>query len=408
MASDLRQFLAEIDDVLIRVKRPVDLDRISAPIVDAKQPILFEEITGYPGWKLCDLFFRDRACQARVLRTEPGRVLPELWQRMSLPPRRVSNGPVRQRVLKGDQLDLKSLPGFQHGEHDGGRVVIAMTLCRDPDSGHPNLAYTRMTPLTPTRATYFIGSSSHMRSALEKHEKANTPMPFAFVVGTHPAYEIMGSYTVPTHLEKFGYYHPGVTKQPVFDATAIPLREDPILRQVNTILFSDHQPLISLPHEAILYERLRELGIRVHDVQYVPWGETLSCVIKMTPEYDGQVTDMLMHVLGQRWPNAKMVVAVDDDIDIEDPGELYWCLATRVDPERDVFSVPNARGHPGDPSARPLEGGPRRASVDKWGIDATKPPLSRASDRKRFDRCLPKHWGEVRLQNFLNGPRAPR
>lgn len=86
MAQDLRSFLAEIDDVLLRIRQPVAIDHVSALIVDARQPILFEAIDGFPGWRVCDLLFRDRATQARVLRTTPDEVLPELARRLALPP----------------------------------------------------------------------------------------------------------------------------------------------------------------------------------------------------------------------------------------------------------------------------------------------------------------------------------
>lgn len=293
-----------------------------------------------------------------------------------------------------------------------------------------------------------------MRAILSAYEERNEPMPMAFVVGTHPSYEIMGSYSVTTHLEKFGelelvagfigadvevvdcetiplrvpahaelvieghvvpgertsegpgpsqalYYVPGISSQPVFEATAITSRREPILRQINTLLFTDHQTLISLPHEALLYERLREHGARIHDVHYVPWGGTMSCVVKMTPEHEGQVTDILMSVLGNRWPNAKLAIAVDDDVDIESPADLHWCLSTRVDPENDVFVVRNAKGHPIDPTGRRIEGVERARLVSKWGIDATKPPLSRREERSRFQRALPLNWGTPDLRDYL-------
>lgn len=457
MASDLRSFLAEIDDLLLRIRKPVAIDHVSPLIVDARQPILFEAIEGFPGWRVCDLLFRDRTAQARVLRTTPDRVLPELARRLALPPeppRLVAGGPVKDRTLKGGDIDLAKLPGFQHGALDRGRTIIAMVVCRDPDDGKVNLSFTRIGLLSATRGTYLIGSSPHMRSILEKYERAKERMPIAFVVGGHPGYEIMASYSVPTHLERFGelemvsaligetvelvpcdtvplevpahaevviegyvlpgeradegpgpsqflYYHPGVTKQPVFEASAITMRDDPIFRQHNTLLYTDHQALLALPHEAILYDRLRELGLRVHDVQYVPWGGTLACVVKATPAYDGELKDALMFVLGQRWPNAKMAVAVDDDVDLESPTDLLWSIATRVDPERDVFIAPGMRGHAADPAARPIENAPRRVLIGKWGIDATKPPLNRVRERASFERALPPHWGEVTLARLL-------
>jgi UbiD family decarboxylase len=395
--------------------------------------------------------------QSRVLGTTPERVLPELARRLALPPRDprvVDRAPVKERKVGADGLDLRALPAFRHGAKDPAPTLIAMVICADPESGRANFSFSRVTPLDARRATFLIGSSPHMRGILARYEAAARPMPIAFVVGTHPAYEIMASYSVPTHLEKFGelelvgnlidetvelvacetvplavpahaelviegevrpgerapegpgpsqylYYHPGVSEQPIVTATAMTHRAGPILRQHDTLLYTDHQTLLALPHEAILYERLRELDLKLHDVQYVPWGGTLACVVKLTPEYDGQVRDALLMVLGQRWPNAKMALAVDDDIDIEDPTDLFWSLSTRVDPARDVHIVPEMRGHPADPGARPVPGAPRRATTGKWAIDATKPPLNRPDDRARFERALPPRRGEARIEDYL-------
>jgi 2,5-furandicarboxylate decarboxylase 1 len=457
MAQDLRSFLAGIGDLLLRVPRPVAIDHVCALIAEARRPVLFEAVDGFPGWSLCDLLFRDRAVQARVLGTTPDKVLSVLSDRLALPPRppRLVDGEsASDEVATGAGIDLRRLPGFQHGARDPGRCLIAMTVCRPPDGGAVNFAFSRLYPIDATRATYLIGSSPHMRAILAAWEARGEAMPMALVIGTHPAYEIMASYSVPTHLERFGeldlvgnllgedvelvgcrtvalavpahaevviegvvrpgvraedpwgpsqylYYHPGASQQPVFEATLLATRTRPILRQHATTPFTDHQSLLSLPHEAILYGRLREQGIPVHDVLYVPWGGTLTCVVQMTPEYDGQVADALMHLLSSRWPSTKMAIAVDQDVDIEDPADLHWALATRVDPQRDVFVVPNGRGHRGDPSSRPIDGAPGRTVVGKWGIDATKPPLNRAAERTRYDRALPKHYRKVRLADYL-------
>jgi 2,5-furandicarboxylate decarboxylase 1 len=453
MPKDLRSHLNILGRSLLTVDTEVDLDYVSAFINLAKCPVLFRRIKGYPDWSVCDLFFLRREHQATVLGVSRDQLLPWLAQRLSSaprPPGRVAAGPVKEIVIKADQVDLTALPGFQHGERDPGRTLMTMAVCRDPESGRDNFSWTRMTPLDRRRAAFFIGSSPDMRAILARYERAAEPMPLAFVMGTHPAYEIMASYSVPTHLERFGeldlvhallgepvevvpcetipldvpahaeiviegfvlpgervdegpgpsqalYYVPGSSRQPVFQATAVTMRDKPILRQVDTLIYTDHQTLIALPHEAILYERIREMGVKVHDVQYIPWGGTLTCVIKVTPEFDGQINDVLLFVLGSRWPNAKLVIAVDDDIDIESPEDLHWCLATRVDPARDLTIINRSRGHPIDPTARPVEGAPRARVVGKWAIDATKPPLSRPDERARFDRALPRHWGDAGL-----------
>jgi 2,5-furandicarboxylate decarboxylase 1 len=457
MAEDLRTFLNQIDNQLLRVPAEVQAEHLSALINQAEQPVLFEKIAGHPGWSVCDLLFRDRKSQARVVGAEPDTLLTEIAARLKMPPRpvvHVADGPVKEERWQGDEVNLNRIPAFKHGSKDGGPAIIAMTICRDLETGRDNLAWTRITPLTERRGTYLIGSSPHMRSILAQYEAQNEPMPIAFVVGTHPAFEIMASYSVTTHLEEFGememvagflgedvevvdcdsidlqvpahaelvieghvlpgerasdgpgpsqalYYLPGVSEQPVFEVSAITSRKNPILRQINTLLFTDHQTLISLPHEAILFDRLREHGAKVHDVYFVPWGGTLSCVVKMTPEYDGQVTDILMFVLGSRWPNAKMVIAVDDDVEIESAEDIIWCLSTRVDPAKDVIVIDNAKGHPIDPTGRPVEGLPRARVVSKWGINATKPPQSSAGARATFEKTWPDKWGEVDLEDFL-------
>jgi 2,5-furandicarboxylate decarboxylase 1 len=461
MPRDLRSHLKALGQSLLTVDSEVELAHVSTLINLAKSPVLFRRIRGYPDWSICDLFFFRREYQAAVLGVAPQEVLPWLAGKLSAPPQpasRVATGPVKELVIKGDSVDLTAVPGFQHGHRDPGRTLMTMAICRDPLTGRCNMSWTRMTPLERQRATFFIGSAPDMRAIWGRHEENSQHMPLAFVMGTHPSYEIMASYSVPNHLERFGeldlvasllgepveivpcetiplevpahaelvieglvipgervdegpgpsqaLYYPEVTRQPVFKATAITMRAQPILRQVNTLIYTDHQSLIGLPHEAILYERIREMGVRVHDVQFIPWGGTLTCVVKLTPEYDAQVKDVLLFVLGSRWPNAKLAIAVDDDIDVESPEDLHWCLATRVDPARDITIINDSRGHPIDPVARPVEGAPRARVVGKWAIDATKPPLNRPTERARFDRAVPEHWGEPGLSDILKSARA--
>ena len=87
MARDLRSYFEDADDILLRVEKPVARDHLSALIVQANRPALFENIDGHPGWKVADLLFRDRIAQSRVLGTDPENVLPELAKRLAMPPR---------------------------------------------------------------------------------------------------------------------------------------------------------------------------------------------------------------------------------------------------------------------------------------------------------------------------------
>jgi UbiD family decarboxylase len=121
------------------------------------------------------------------------------------------------------------------------------------------------------------------------------------------------------------------------------------------------------------------------------------------------VTDALLAVLGSPWPNTKMVIAVDPDIDIYDYRDVHYALATRVDPSRHVMHIGNARGFIFDPSAQPVtEAFGHTAEtrypsvVGKWGIDATKPVPYRAAERRNYERAWPLAWGQAKLEDYLD------
>ncbi len=62
----------------------------------------------------------------------------------------------------------------------------------------------------------------------------------------------------------------------------------------------------------------------------------------------------------------KLVVVVDDDVDVFDEEEVLWAMATRMQADRDVFIVPEAMGAILDPSTR-------AGTTAKMAIDATRP-----------------------------------
>ena len=145
--------------------------------------------------------------------------------------------------------------------------------------------------------------------------------------------------------------------------------------------FTDHQEMPRIFHEAILYERLRAMGIKVRDVHFPQGGGSLSVIIQVEPHIDGQVTDALLAVLG-------LALAEHQDGDRRGSRHRHLRLSRRAlrpghaasIPAAHVITIGNARGFIFDPSAsrcsRPL---PTRAEprfpsvVGKWGIDATKP-----------------------------------
>jgi 2,5-furandicarboxylate decarboxylase 1 len=195
------------------------------------------------------------------------------------------------------------------------------------------------------------------------------------------------------------YHLPHSEQVPEVIITAVTMRGDrPIYRNHQTTPDTDHQTLPRLCHEAVLYNRLTEIGLTVTDVRFPTWGAALSCILQFDYPREGFVNDALMTAMGAPWLNTKMVVAVSPDTNIEDAREVYHAIATRVDPARDIITVPHTRGSPFDPSGQPLEGHAPLRTVGKIGIDATRKSRHDPAD---FERAWPINWGKVRLEDFI-------
>jgi len=98
-------------------------------------------------------------------------------------------------------------------------------------------------------------------------------------------------------------------------------------------------------------------------------------VKKTGPTHDGLQRNAMLASFGAL-KDLDMVIMVDDDIDIRDPSDVEYALATRMEASQDIVMVPGARGHE---YVRVSQGGIRT----KLGIDATVP----FAEKARFARC---------------------
>jgi 2,5-furandicarboxylate decarboxylase 1 len=459
MPKDLRSYLEDVKDVRVDVQREVDpLTNVGALCDQSEWPIVFHTLKGFPGWRLTDRLVSRRELQARIFGCEPDQVVQTLAQAMqrigSGTITVVPTGPVKEIVKTGAQADLTALPHCQHSESDVARYIgggICMT--RDPDSRVRNLAFLRHQVKGPRR-TGFLVVPRHTWRHHQKYEQAGQPMPMAIVIGVHPAHEIATCYTgkldqdeldlaavllqepvelvrcetidmeVPAHAEivveghvlpnvredegPFGEvtnYMAGQGQNPVFEVTAITMRHDAIYRHIQATRFTDHQVLGALPVEAGIYNRVRETagGIDVHDVACPAWTSRYTVIIKMTPRFDGEARAALMAALSSPYLFPKIAIAVDEDVDIHDARDVMWAMATRVNPDVDVTTIPGMRAHLLDLASPELSppGSPAWQRVGgKMMIDATKPATWRRAERNAFRRVRPQGWG-VRLEDFL-------
>jgi UbiD family decarboxylase len=453
---DLRGFLKSHAEVVTVVNKPVSVRHIGAYSAQSEGPVVFENVVEHPGFRVCDILVKHRNLQARALGVREDEVVKTLAYRLRQKPRGVvpvKTGPVREVILTGKDVDVRKLPICFQAEGNPDPMMTCMNWVRDPVTGHYNVM-NAMTTVTGPDTGFSLFVSRDTTVIFERYRAMGVKeVPIVFVAGVPPAYEIMGQYagvhldswgetdmfgtvadhdvefvrcetidmTVPAHaeivieglvqLDRTALYDcgpspqmyniPPKAPQPPVRFTAIMMRRDrPICRAVQTVPETDHQVLPRLCHEAVLYNRLADMSVKVKDVRFPTWGGALSCIVQVEgAPRDGVVADALLTVMSTPLNNGKLVVFVSDDTDIDDPGAVYHAIATRADPGRDVIVVPRTRGHPGDPSATPIPGDAFNRVSGKMGIDATIKSRLNVAD---FARAWPKHWGEVALADVLD------
>ena len=468
MPHTLRSFLESIDNRVLHIRDQVDpLTQIGYLCSESTGPLMFHDLKGFPGWRLTDILIKDRQGQAAALGvSDVKEVCPFLARQMSKGKGRsvmVDDGPVKEVRMLGDDVNLHNLPIPVHSHGDAGRYLgSGVTITKDPETGIRNESIIRM-QLTddPKKATFWM-AARHNYAHYMKYVARDEPMPMAFAIGLHPVYEIMANWSgrhedfdeleygagvlgediemikcdtidleVPAQAEIVieGLVHPrdrlpegpfgefttfgsgAEGPAPVYQITGITHRKDPIFRHMQATWFTDHQPLITLPMEATYYNRLREThgNTNILDVFVPPWASQFLMIVQMEARWDGQVRDVLMSALSGPNLHVKIVVAVDEDVDIYNAEDVLWAITCRVDPEKEVHVVPGARLHPLDVSIPQVGDEFTVMRIGgKMAIDATKPPTWRKQERARFDRVDPMGKRDASIRRLVEQVRQPR
>src|SRR5690606_24795854 len=124
--------------------------------------------------------------------------LPKLREVASLPPKRVRSGPVQHTVLRGDDVDLTSLPVLTTWPQDGGPfLTLPLVISRDPVRGDVNVGMYRMQVFD--RTTTAMHWQRHKTGArhLESAKQAGVRLDVAVALGGDPALTYAATAPIP-------------------------------------------------------------------------------------------------------------------------------------------------------------------------------------------------------------------
>jgi UbiD family decarboxylase len=132
---------------------------------------------------------------------------------------------------------------------------------------------------------------------------------------------------------------------------------------------------MGLPYEARIFDAVQGVVPKVNAVNLTQGGcGWLHAVISVTKQTEGDGKNALMAAFGAH-PSLKHAIVVDSDIDVTNPSDVEWAIATRFQADKGLVVIQNARGSTLDPSADQQNG-----TTTKVGVDATR-TLSKPAEK---------------------------
>jgi UbiD family decarboxylase len=167
-------------------------------------------------------------------------------------------------------------------------------------------------------------------------------------------------------------------KQPVVDVIGLMHRKNYVY-QALLPSGAEHRLLMGLPLETMIWEAVSRTVPKVYSVNLSAGGNGwLHAVISIEKQVDGDAKNALLAAFGAH-PSLKHAVVVDSDIDVFNPIEVEWAVATRFQASEDLIVIENVRGSTLDSSANQDTG-----LTSKMGIDATRPFTK---PKEKFERA---------------------
>ncbi len=351
--------------------------------------------------------------------------------RHPLEPITVETGPVKENILRGKEVDLYQFPVPWWNYRDGGRYIFTMVsmVTQDPVTAEINLGAYRGMIVDRDKVAVLLSRSQDWGKHFTQWEVRGEEMPIAAVIGwdphlfmcsgtplSLPEYGVCGAIReepvplvkcetnellVPASAEiviegrissdpatfalegpfaEYTGYYAGVKgPRPVMKVDCITFRHNPIFTGLVAGASPGRYPSdghwLKYFFCAACWSGLENAGIPgIVDITFDGGPEILK--VRIHKSYRTHAQHLANAIWGLKFANlgAKILIVVDDDIDIRSRGAVDWAMASRINPAMGDIAFFDTMGSSLDPSV-PLE----QRDVMKYGdgiwrrmlIDAT-------------------------------------
>jgi 4-hydroxy-3-polyprenylbenzoate decarboxylase len=346
--------------------------------------------------------------------------LPILKQVLNMAPKVVSSAPCQEVVWEGQDVDLARLPVQHCWPGDVAPLITwGLTVTRGPAKARQNLGIYRQQVIG--RNKVIMRWLAHRGGALDFRDHClqhpGQPFPVATVIGCDPA-TILGAVTpVPDNLSEYqfagllrgaktevvkclgsdlqvpasseivleGYIDPQETALegpygdhtgyyneqahfPVFTIERITMRQNPLYHSTYTGKPPDEPAMLGVALNEVFVPLLQKQFPEIVDFYLPPEGCSYRlATVSIRKQYPGHAKRVMFGIWSflRQFMYTKLIIVVDEDVNIRDWKEVIWALTTRVDAARDTLIAENTPIDYLD-FASPVAG-----LGSKMGIDAT-------------------------------------
>jgi phenylphosphate carboxylase alpha subunit len=409
--KDLREYVVKLEEAgeLTRIKEVVDWNleagAMSRRALEQGLPApYFEKVKGCSsGYQLVSGLLGNIRRVAIAMDMAPDthvrELIEEYLRRKDKPikPRLVKNGPCKENILVGKDVDLLKFPIPMIHDGDGGRYLGTwhLTVTKEMEGDWVNWGMYRHMLHNKNSFGILAPPPKHLALIQDGWRK---PMEVAVVIGTEPIptlcagtpmpygvseVDIAGglrgepvqvvkcetiNLTVPASAEiviegeirpgdeleegPFGEYTGYRSEQrrlrPVVRVKAITHRNNPIFTMsCMGIPVDDCGAMFAVCKSAAFLDELRAKGLPVTGANVVPEGATHAIVVSTKVPYYGIAGEIAQVVWGARHGClTPVVIVVEDDVDPHNLGEVFHAMMTKCHPVKGINKVEHALAWP--------------------------------------------------------------
>jgi len=318
-------------------------------------------------------------------------ILPKIMEISKFPPKTVKKAPCQQIIKTGVDVNLDEIPVITCWPKDAGPfITLPMVITKNPDTGIQNVGMYRMQKYDKTTT----GMHWHLHKGGAKHYKLYKElgikkMPVAVAIGCDPASIYSASAPLPPEISE--YLFSGFMRKKAIDLVKavesdlmVPAEADFVLEgYIDTEeaprlegMFGDHTGFYSLAdfypvfHITTITSRKNAIypctivGIppmedawmgyateriflaitqllipEIVDFHLPPEGTFHNLIfVKIKKEYPGQAYKVMHALWGLGLMSlTKIIVVVDEDVNVQNTAEAWWYTLANIDPQRDIL-----------------------------------------------------------------------